>query len=259
MTASARTQPESACEPARSISQRAGWTLHEYAEVTSTNFVAAGFEAWHAVRADTQSAGRGRFQRRWISDAGGLWLSAVLPCATHSQQWRVLPLAVGVAVCDTLRSLSVSPLRLRWPNDVLVQDRKLAGLLIDQFRPGLAVAGIGINVINHPDACDRALAGQVARLADLVSPVPAVPAIADALLQSLRQVWTEMDSGGVHSILPRVNALWQAPRHVQLDLDRAEVSGEFMGVDDSGRLTMRFDDGKKSFFEPHQVRLLRDK
>jgi BirA family transcriptional regulator, biotin operon repressor / biotin---[acetyl-CoA-carboxylase] ligase len=259
MTGSAHIRSEPACEPAQSISQCAGWTLHEYAEVTSTNLVAAGFEAWHAVRADTQSAGRGRFQRRWISDAGGLWLSAVLPCDTHSQQWRVLPLAIGVAACDTLRSLSVSSLRLRWPNDVLVQDRKLAGLLIEQFRPGLAVAGIGINVTNHPDASDPALAGQVARLADLVSPVPALRAITGALLQSLRQVWTEMDSGGVSSILPRVNALWQAPRHVQLDLDGAEVNGKFMGVDDSGRLAIRFDDGTENFFEAHQVRLLRDK
>jgi hypothetical protein len=47
------------------------WHLHEFAEVTSTNLIAAKLPAWHAVRADTQTAGRGRFQRHWVSDAGG--------------------------------------------------------------------------------------------------------------------------------------------------------------------------------------------
>jgi BirA family biotin operon repressor/biotin-[acetyl-CoA-carboxylase] ligase len=234
------------------------WQLRECAEVDSTNLVAARLPAWHAVRADTQTAGRGRFQRSWVSDAGGLWLSAVVPVEANSPAWRMLPLATGVAVCDALRVTGVKQLRLRWPNDVLVGDGKLAGLLIDQFTPGLAVVGIGINVTNYPEVRDGGLRGHVARLADLVSVVPSLPDLTARVLASLKSTWQEVQDSGTGSLLPRVNALWDLPRRVQLDVNGKLVSGEFGGVDDRGRLQLRLDDGSTNFFEPQQVKLLRD-
>src|SRR5579859_3257989 len=98
------------------------WTLQEYQAVSSTNLVAAALPAWTAVRADTQTAGRGRFQRTWISDQGGLWLSAVVPLNQDDLLRRALPLAAGLAICDALRHLGVHGFRLRWPNDVLVNN-----------------------------------------------------------------------------------------------------------------------------------------
>ncbi len=234
------------------------WRLHEHAEVTSTNLIAANLPAWHAVRADTQTAGRGRFQRQWVSDAGGLWLSAVVPVETNSPAWRMLPLATGLAICQTLRATGVKELRLRWPNDVLVSDGKLAGLLIDQFKPGLAVVGIGINVKNQPQARDANLNGHVARLADLVSPAPSVRDLAVHALASLKIVWQQVLDYGPGIILERVNALWDLPRRVQLDLDGRLISGAFVGVDARGRLQLCGADGAIDFFEPQDVRLLRD-
>lgn len=234
------------------------WRLREFAEVNSTNLVAAKLPAWHAVRADTQTAGRGRFQRAWVSDSGGLWLSAVVPVETNSAAWRMLPLATGVAVCDTLRATGVKQLRLRWPNDVLVGDCKLAGLLIDQFQPGLAVVGMGINVTNHPEALDGELHGHVARLADLVSAVPSVHDLTVRVLASLKSVWLEVRNSGPETLLPRVNALWDLPRRVQLDVNGTMVDGAFGGVDARGRLQLRRGDGSSNFFDPQEVKLLRD-
>lgn len=240
------------------ISTHEGWTLREYAEVTSTNLVAANLTAWNAVRADTQTAGRGRFQRSWVSDAGGLWLSAVLPVERNSPNGRALPLAAGVAICEALRVTGGRQLRLRWPNDVLVQNRKLAGLLIDQFKPGLAVAGIGINVFNRPEDRDARLAGQVARLSELILPVPTLLELTLKVLASLKAVWTQLETSGPEALLPRVNALWEIPRTVELDLDGTAERGEFTGVDAGGRLHLRVADGTPRVFEPHEVRLLRD-
>ncbi len=289
------------------------WQLHEFAEVTSTNLIAAKLPAWHAVRADTQTAGRGRFQRSWVSDLGGLWLSAVVPVETNSSAWRILPLATGVAVCDALRECGVKQLRLRWPNDVLVGDRKLAGLLIDQFQSGLAVVGIGINVRNRPESRNPALGGHVVRLADLISPTPSVDDLAHRVLTNLRDVWGELPANawrqpslvavaGVHpcrpewtnessesceivvrhdprrssppgwkpgstagtdacryvSLLQRINALWDLPRRVQLDLDGTVLEGDFGGVDGGGRLQLCLAGGVNQFFEPQDVKLLRD-
>lgn len=234
------------------------WTLHQYTEVASTNLIAANLPVWHAVRADTQTAGRGRFQRSWVSDAGGLWLSAVVPVETHSPAWRLLPLAAGVAVCEVLGRLGVQQLRLRWPNDVLVADRKLAGLLIDQFQPGRAVVGIGINVTNQPEACDQTLRGHVARLTDLVGAGPTIVELATDLLAALKSVWLPVLAASPANLLPRINALWALPRQVQLDLDGTLISGEFAGVDATGRLQLHPDTGAPQFFEPQDVRRLRD-
>ena len=142
-----------------------GWAVHEVPVTASTNLAAATLPVWEAMRADRQTAGRGRFQRGWVSDEGGLWLSAVVPAGADA---AALPLAVGLAVCDSLRSLGLKRFRVRWPNDILVDDRKLAGLLVERFHPVAAVAGIGINVLNHPENCDPELKNQTVRLADLI-------------------------------------------------------------------------------------------
>jgi len=241
-----------------STSIQGDWTLHEHAEVTSTNLIAANLPAWHAVRADRQTAGRGRFQRSWISDAGGLWLSAVVPVETNSPAWRMLPLAAGLAVCEALHTTGVCQLRLRWPNDILVGDRKLAGLLIDQFRPGQAVVGVGINVHNQPEFRDGSLTGHVARLADLIPVAPSLADLAQHVLASLHSVWLEVQHAEPESIRARINALWDFPRRVELDLEGAQVSGDFAGVDAQGRLQLTGNDGAVKFFEPQHVKLLRD-
>lgn len=231
------------------------WTLLEYDQVGSTNLVAAGLPVWHAVRADEQTQGRGRFQRSWVSNRGGLWISGVVPMGPTSE-WRALPLVVGLAVCDALTELGVRGLRLRWPNDVLVSNRKLAGLLIDQFVPGQAVAGIGINVHNHPEQCDGQLRGQVARLADLVDSVT-VEVAAGAVLAHLRSnVENLAAASGLDGLLGRINQLWQGRRRVELDLDGRTEQGLFAGVNNAGSLGLIGTDGTVTFYDASQVRHL---
>ena len=152
-----------------------GWTLHEWDEVSSTNLAAAALPPWSAVRAEVQRAGRGRQGRPWVSDRGGLWFSAVLPTPGNTAPWALLPLAAGWAVLSAVRELGLSTARLRWPNDILVDRRKLAGILVDKFSSDAAVVGIGLNVFNHPAAADPALVDQAICLADLLpAPPPGV-------------------------------------------------------------------------------------
>ncbi|MGP8201438.1 MAG: biotin--[acetyl-CoA-carboxylase] ligase [Limisphaerales bacterium] len=234
------------------------WHVHELATTNSTNLVAAKLPAWEAVRAGRQTAGRGRFQRGWISDEGGLWLSAVVPTGPDAAAWRGLPLAVGLAVCDALQSIGLSRFRVRWPNDVLVDDRKLAGLLVDQFAPGLAVAGIGINVFNHPDLHDPALKNQVVRLADLIPAPPDLPRLTLVVLNHLRRVVEQMRTDGFASLLPRINELWGRPRRIELDLNGVLRVGTFAGVGENGELLLLSDSGHKSTCDASQVRHLKE-
>jgi BirA family biotin operon repressor/biotin-[acetyl-CoA-carboxylase] ligase len=237
--------------PAKSVQD---WTICEYDSVSSTNLVAAELPAWSAVRAETQTAGRGRFQRRWVSDKGGLWLSAVVP--TQSPNRPILPLLAGLAVCDVLRGLGVQNLRLRWPNDVMIGDRKLAGVLIDQFRPGLAVIGIGLNVNNHPASCDAALQNHTERLADILpAPLP-LEELTTLLLGRLRLLVEAFNAGQSPFLLSSVNDLWSKGRRVSLDLDGDIRAGWFAGVDGAGRLLLLDDLGAPTPYNPERVRHL---
>jgi BirA family biotin operon repressor/biotin-[acetyl-CoA-carboxylase] ligase len=246
MTAPATVEGSSICD---------GWRVHEIPVTESTNIAAAKLPAWEAIRADRQTAGRGRFQRGWVSDEGGLWLSAVVPTGPNT---TALPLAVGLAVCDALRSIGLKEFRVRWPNDVLVGGRKLAGLLIDQFFSGLAVAGIGINVFNHPEAHDADLKNQTARLADLVETAPDLRRLTQVILGNLRMVVNQMHAQGFTSLLPRINQLWGGPRRVELDLDGDIRRGTFTGVGGAGELLLLDDSGHKAAYYAHQVRHLKE-
>jgi BirA family transcriptional regulator, biotin operon repressor / biotin---[acetyl-CoA-carboxylase] ligase len=232
-----------------------GWSVRDYLEVSSTNFLAAKLPAWSAVRAETQTAGRGRFQRNWVSDKGGLWLSAVVPTGKE-KHWQLLPLAVGLAVCNALLAAGVSNARMRWPNDILIQNRKLAGLLIDQFTPGLAVAGIGVNVFNQPEQQDAKLTQKTARLADLTPHTPSFDTLTEAILKNLRHVISEMQTGGFAALHSQINTLWGPPRRVELDLDGVLRRGIFSSVDEHGRLVLLDASAGSISYDTHQVKHL---
>lgn len=235
-----------------------GWTILHYPSAISTNLLAANLPAWTAVRADVQTSGRGRFQRRWISNAGGLWLSAVVPFKADSKSVGVLPLVAGLAVSEALRQIGVSQVRMRWPNDVLIGNRKLAGLLLDRFTPMLVVAGIGINVSNQPGAEDPMLENQATRLADWLASPPSLSDLAAGVLRHLRCVLDELDRCGFQSMLGRVNGLWGGPRKIELTLAGQLCRGEFGGVDLNGKMLLVDALGAHTVYSPHEVRHLQE-
>ncbi|MBX3745702.1 MAG: biotin--[acetyl-CoA-carboxylase] ligase [Verrucomicrobiae bacterium] len=235
-----------------------GWRVQHLDEVDSTNDVAAACDVWEAVRADRQRAGRGRHQRSWQSGAGGLWISAVVPIGALDRGWSALPLAAGLAVCETLEDHGVKGLRLRWPNDVLTGRRKLAGLLVDRFREDRAVIGVGINVANQPEAENPELAGTTVRLADLLTPAPPVEAVARRLLAGLRGVVEGMHREGFPALVPRINRWWDAGSALVVESDAGRTEGTFLGVDGEGRLRVRAPDGTVREWAAHEVRQVRD-
>jgi BirA family transcriptional regulator, biotin operon repressor / biotin---[acetyl-CoA-carboxylase] ligase len=237
-----------------------GWTVHEYAVVASTNPIAGQLPPWHAVRAEVQTGGRGRTGRHWVSNTGGLWLSAVVPVSEPRKKWAVLPLAVGWAVIEALRAVGVESLRLRWPNDILVGPRKLAGLLVEQFRPDAAVVGIGINVSNDPINIDSTLSGHAVNLHDLLPHKPAIEEVLALVLASLRRTHTQLAAGGFRDIARAINAHWDQSRGIELVLNgnKLPVRGTFKGVDEHGRLAVLMQGSTETFLEATEVDHLRE-
>jgi BirA family biotin operon repressor/biotin-[acetyl-CoA-carboxylase] ligase len=153
----------------------AGWSLSVYEIVDSTNAEArrraeAGATHGAVIQAITQSAGRGRYRRPWVSEAGNLYCSVILrpdcPVAQAGQLSFVVALAGAAAIEDLSPGCSV---RVKWPNDLLLGRSKIAGILLESSldaagRAAWVVAGIGVNLVSHPagtvsPATDLAAAG----------------------------------------------------------------------------------------------------
>lgn len=97
------------------------------------------------VVAEAQSAGRGRYKRTWVSHHGNLYASFIYKVAERDPK---LSYAVGVAVAETLLSFGLVP-QIKWPNDVLIDGKKISGVLIEYAR-NFVIVGIGINVKTCP-------------------------------------------------------------------------------------------------------------
>ena len=251
--------PSPAIVPELDVRAIDGWTLHEFAEVTSTNSLAAHLPPWSAVSAGAQSAGRGRAGRPWISGEGGIWLSAVVPTPGDPAGWALLPLAAGWAVLTAARALGVATARLRWPNDILVGRQKLAGVLVDRFSAEAAVIGLGLNVTNRPEAAEPALAGQTARLADLLPAVPPRAALLARLLAELTGEHHRLESGDAAGLCRDLHGAWRNQHvHVTLAGGRGALNGRIAGIDARGSLLLLGPAGEVRALPPHLVELLRE-
>ena len=247
--------------PSDTVSAHAeGWTVHVASEIGSTNSAARHLGAWHAIRARVQTDGRGRTGRAWTSDEGGLWLSAVVPCPGGRTKWAILPLAIGWAVVGALREFGVRDLRLRWPNDIMIGKRKLAGLLVERFNADNAVIGLGLNVFNFPEEAEPALRGVTARLADLVPGGYSVNDIGQLVLRAIGHAHTTVSHDGFRRIADELNLHWSEPRLVSVTLTgRAHTfTALFTGIDDAGRVRLRTERHGVASYDASQVALLRE-
>ena len=214
--------------------------IHHRAVTRSTNLDARGGAPGDVFTADEQTAGRGRLDHRWLSAPGeNLMLSAVLDVADlPPEQVATLPLAVGLAVhAAVARFLAPGrEVRLKWPNDVLVDGRKAAGILCERDGDRV-VAGVGVNVNQTafaPEIADRATSLACEGAAVSVS------AVRDALLAELAAVYAVWREGGFAALLPRYAAVdFLKGRTVsvrQTDADEAPLTGVCTGVQADGTL-----------------------
>jgi BirA family biotin operon repressor/biotin-[acetyl-CoA-carboxylase] ligase len=238
------------------------WTIHRRDEVASTNDDALALPPWNAVVARRQTSGRGRYDRVWVSDEGGLWLTAVVPTPGSPVRWRGLPLATGLAIRRALISLGVSAVRLRWPNDLMVRGRKLAGILVDQSGRETAAVGIGINVTNDPGARDHELSANAITLAQCLvpNPPPCLEVLTASILNRLGEAHALFAEHGIEGLLDELNLAWDGPRPVRLALASGhDLRGTFLGVDGEGRVLVAVvPSASPEAIEPHTILKLRE-
>lgn len=207
---------------------------HRHIRLTdSTNeraraLAAAGAPSGTIVTADAQSAGRGRLGRAWTTPPGkALLYSAIL--RPLDRRHALLPLAVPLAVCEAIESLAPLRCEVKWPNDVWIRERKVAGVLIEARPPEWAVIGVGANVAVEPGEFAPDLRwpatsiGHGARVGDL-----------RRTLDAALDVWTVAARDELLTAYRARDAL--LGREVSWRDDAGEHAGTARGVDEAGNL-----------------------
>lgn len=232
----------------RGVSWPADCEWHERLGSTSDRVKALAREGapeWTVVLADVQTHGRGREGRLWSSPAGGLYVSVLM--RPRFPQLGLLSLAAGVAVAEAAAEHGVA-VELKWPNDVQVEGRKLAGILAESASGPSGVewvcVGIGVNVAVPLAALPVELRPRVACLAESGS-TPPVATVAAAVLAWLR-VWYDALGSSPASVVAawrrRAVAWWGET--VEIRTGEETLRGRLADVDDEGALLVTTADGR---------------
>jgi BirA family biotin operon repressor/biotin-[acetyl-CoA-carboxylase] ligase len=193
----------------------------------------------HWVIADRQTAGRGRRGRAWSDGAGNLMASVLVRAQGPVQQLSfVAALALRAALVGSDPDIA-DRLRLKWPNDVLLDGTKFAGILLERAGDGLVI-GFGVNIVGHPAVAERPATSLAA--AGALTPAPR------ALLEGLRAAFAAFRALWADAGFEPVRAQWLAHASGLGDRVAARLSGEtiegwFDGLEPDGALALRLDDG----------------
>ncbi|CAM3379953.1 biotin--[acetyl-CoA-carboxylase] ligase [Hydrogenibacillus schlegelii] len=191
------------------------------------------------VLAERQTAGRGRMGRQWVSPPGtGLWMSVILTDGLRLADVHALSLMAGLAVAEALEAFGYRP-GLKWPNDVLLAGKKVAGVLIEGQgeldRLYFAVVGIGLNV-RLPEAFPPELRTIATALAEH-GPPPPRRKLAAAILSALDRELRAYRAEGFGPLRERwlVRAV-SLGREIAVETGGGRIVGRFAGLDDDGKL-----------------------
>ncbi len=241
--------------------------LEVVAEIDSTNarVLAGGLPlgTLAACMAEYQSAGRGRRGRRWLAPpASGICLSVGGRMAAAPADFAALPAAVGLACATALEALGVAGVRLKWPNDLLLGDAKLGGVLIElrgeAQGPATLAVGIGLNLRLGAAARAAIVAAGGLAPADLTAVAPDLGRnrIAAALVEALATCIMRAPAGLSDAVL----AGWAARdsmigRRVSISSGSTERLGIARGIDRSGALLLETADGSRQRVTAGEVTL----
>ncbi len=241
------------------------WPVTAFDEIDSTNQeaqrrLAAGARAATWITAEQQTAGRGRSGRSWQSLEGNLFASLLLPLECPPHVLHQLSLVSGLALhnavsaCDLPEDRS-SAVRLKWPNDVLIDDAKVAGILVESSVVGslaVAVLGFGVNLKSAPDLPNRKTVS-LAALDIAISPAEFLETLDHSLATAIR-LW-DLGAG-----FDRIREAWLehafAIGHpMSVNANAGNVTGTFAGLDKDGALLISTSGGKIETFHFGDVAL----
>ena len=218
--------------------------IHYYPTIDSTMHAAAPCEFGAMVLADEQTAGQGRHGHTWHSESG-----AGIYCSIVMEPTPLLTLALGLATADAIANVTGLACDIRWPNDVLLAEKKVAGILV-QLADSKAIAGIGINV-NHTRFPAELLSEATSLRMHLTAPVPREPLIIE-LVRAVEALVPQPPETILRLFAHA--STYVSGRRVIIQQPDGVIQGVTAGLDASGFLIVRQDNGTDTLIVAGGVR-----
>lgn len=228
-----------------------GKHIHLFDSVASTNDIAlqlAHDTRWDGavVLAETQTRGRGRRERMWLSPRGGLWMSVVFCPAQWPAQPPLLALLSSAPTAQAIEDITGLNVQIKWPNDLRIGGRKVAGILGEMQLPSTRVSliiGIGINV-NIPSACfPPSIRSSLTSLLDCLSrPVNRVQLL-ERLLLLLDECYHDFLTDQAHKWFSQYYERCESiGATVTVTTSHGEITGKVLTLDSTGALQIQTED-----------------
>ena len=234
-------------------------------ETDSTNERAAhlgrgGARGGVAIFAERQTAGRGRFGRRWESAAHlGLWFSLLLRPALPLAQWPRLTTWAAVALAEAIEATVPVRAAIKWPNDLLLDERKAAGILIetgvDYAGDHFAVVGLGVNANHEAEHFPDELRARATSLRLAARRAVDRPAFAIAVLRALENWSAKIDADFPAILAEATRRSSVLGRWIELHSGETTIAGVAEALDEGGQLLVRTADGQRHTLGAGEVTL----
>ena len=239
-----------------------GKKIYSYKKTDSTNKIAYklaedGAGEGTVVFAEEQTKGRGRFSRTWVSPQGGIYMSLVLRPKLEPVKTARITLAAAVAVAEAVRKVTNLPAQIKWPNDVLINGSKAAGILTEmraeQDAIDFVIIGIGVNVNTPKDGLPKGATSLKEELNVSVSRVE----LAKRILEMFEARYLELEKG-----FGKIMEEWRRlsdtlGRRVRIHTHDQALEGQALDVDENGGLILRLDSGFNRHIFSGDVELVR--
>src|SRR3990172_5872681 len=236
--------------------KRLGTKFHYFEEIDSTNSHArrlaeTGAPEGEVVIAERQFEGRGRLGRSWESPPySNLYFSLLLRPALAPVHAPQMTLMAAVALADTVAAFVVEPPAIKWPNDILLQGRKVAGILTesscDAKRIEFVILGIGVNLNFPRERMPETIRDRATSLMEVAGNSFSRELVLRRLLQDLDRCYGTLEDFGYDAIAPR----WQARfglkgKTVRVEMGGDVLIGQAVGIDRDGALLVEDDRGER--------------
>ena len=188
----------------------------------------------------SQTKGRGRNNNQWNSIKGNLFLSTIFRPTSKKTYWHQLSLIIGHSILETLLNLGVekNKLELKWPNDVLVDEKKISGVLLESF-DNFIVGGIGLNIVKVPQ---NEIKWDTTKLNDHLINDFSLKYIANMLLKIIFKNYVIWEAKGFIFFKNKLNNELKNINNnivIRLNSDLNNISGIFLGLGDNGSLKIK--------------------
>ncbi len=198
--------------------------------------------------ADEQSGGKGRGGKEWVSEAGNLFFSLIID-AKRINEPHIISFIAALSVAGILENRNLSS-KIKWPNDVLIDEKKLCGILVEKVKDHLIV-GVGVNIVSSPSYLDS---GRKATYMQNYIPEIDTAKTLSFFLKNFENIFKEHSDNGFENIRKKVIArLYKLNEKVELDYLGKKMKARIADISENGDLVVRTEKGDIETYKTGEI------